>query len=296
MKKLFHKFRIVILSIIGCFIKFFLNIHFGKSLNVGINQSEERKNKVIISLTSYGRRVGDILPYTIYSLLKQSYKPDMVVLWLDHDNWNEDNIPDKLKLLKEKGLTIRFCKDLKSYKKHVPALADFPNDLVITTDDDFYYSKDFVARLMKEFELDRNRIYTHRAHLPIIKSGQLLPYEKWNKLVYNREQSPLFPTTGGGCLFQKRLLHSDALKEELFTKLCPTADDIWFYMMTVLQKTPIKVLPFKEFTLIPLDFFYQMKHRGSSLQHVNRGALSMNDKQIIATMENYNLNAQQLLY
>lgn len=295
MKKLYNKIRITLLSVLGCLMKIYINVFFEKNLGYGVNTTEKRKRKVIVSLTSYGRRVQDILPYTIYSLLRQDYKPDAVILWLDNDNWNSTNIPLKLKLLQSKGLTIRFCKDLKSYKKHIFSLTEFPDDIIITTDDDFYYSRNFIKRLVEAYEKDHNRIYTHRAHRPTFSNGIMTPYDKWEKLVYNKTDYPLFPTTGGGCMFQKRLLYQDVLKEELFIKLCPTADDVWFYFMTILQHTPITVLPFKEFTMIPLDTFYQLSHKNSSLQHQNRGTLSLNDKQINQMMEHYRLTPKDLL-
>lgn len=295
MKKLYNKIRITLLAVCGCLMKVYLNVFFEKTLDYGINTKEKRPKKVIISLTSYGRRVKDILPYTIHSLLRQSYKPDAVILWLDYDNWNDGNIPQKLKALQAKGLTIRYCKDIKSYKKHILSLTEFPDDIIITTDDDFYYSQDFIKRLMDAYEKDPNRVYTHRAHRPIFKNDTLMPYDQWEKLIYNKTNYPIFPTTGGGCLFQKRLLHHDVLKEELFTKLCPTADDVWFYFMAILQRTPITVLPFKEFTMIPLDTFYQISHENSSLQQQNRGTLSLNDKQIKQMMEHYHLTGKDLI-
>lgn len=295
MKKLYNKIRITILSILGCWVKVYLNFFFEKNYEYGVNTIEKRNKKVIVSLTSYGRRVQDILPYTLRSLLRQNYKPDAVILWLDDINWNSDNIPKKLKILQRQGLTIRFCKDIKSYKKHIFALAEFPDDIIITTDDDFYYSRDFIKRLVEAYEKDPNRVYTHRAHRPVFSNGTIMPYDKWEKLVYNKTSYPLFPTTGGGCMFQKRLLYHDVLKEELFMKLCPTADDVWFYFMIILQHIPITVLPFKEFTMIPLDTFYQLSHRNSSLQHQNRGRLSMNDKQIKQMMDHYHLTCKNLV-
>ena len=294
MKKFYHKIRIILLSTWGCMIKPYIDFRIKRMEGTGINTSEERRRKVIVSLTSYGRRVKDILPYTIYSLLQQDYKPDAVILWLDFDNWNDNNLPHQIKLLQAHGLTVRYCKDLRSYKKHVPALSEYPEDLIITTDDDFYYAKDFVCRLISAFKSDPNRIYTHRAHRPTFRDGKLLPYDKWNKLVYNLSDGALFPTTGGGCLFQRHLLDDDALNEELFKQFCPTADDVWFYFMTIIKKTRITVLPFKEGTMIPLDTFYQLNHKGSSLQHENRGKLSLNDKQINKMMEHYNLLSSDL--
>lgn len=292
----FHRSAILFYSVAGEILKCRVRHKCFRLPEYGTNRRYVGDTKIIVSLTSYGRRVEDVLPYTIYSLLKQTYKPDMVILWLDSENWNDDNIPESLKKLKEYGLTINYCEDLKSYKKHIPALEMYPNASVITTDDDFYYSKYMIEKLVNVSRNNRNYICTLRAHRPTFGgNGNLLPYNSWDMMQHDTSKGPLFPTTGGGCLFRLELLHSDTLDKSLFFKLCPKADDVWFYIMGVLKKTPVKVLPSWPFMMIPLDFFYQKSHRGSSLQDVNRGE-SLNDAQIRSVMEYYNLKAKDLCF
>lgn len=288
--------KLLVYSIIGECIKKYIAIRGFHLKSNGINIAKKRNEEIIISLTSYGRRVKDILPFTIYSLLRQTLKPDRVVLWLDEENWNEDNIPEEIKELQKYGLTVRFCEDLKSYKKHVTALRSYPNAVIITTDDDFYYSSKMLERLISAYTKDRTRLYTLRAHRPLFDvHGEILPYNNWKLLEHNSSKGPLFPTTGGGCLLKRELLHKDALDKNLFTTLCPKADDVWFYFMGVLMKTPVTVLPSWPFMMIPLDVFYQKTHKGASLQDENRG-MSLNDKQIRNTMERYNLKAEDLIF
>ena len=91
-----------------------------------------------------GRRVESVVYYTLVSLLKQRLMPDKIVLWLDNDNWCDNNLPPKISKLKQYGVDILYCKDIRSYKKLVPTLDLYPNDIIITVDDDVYYSNDLV--------------------------------------------------------------------------------------------------------------------------------------------------------
>lgn len=145
------KLKIIFLSIVGELIKLLYKLHICRPL-YGLNVADSRKHKVIVSLTSYGRRVSAVLPYTIYSLLRQTYKPDVIILWLDYDSWNERNLPSSIRKLQKYGLTIKFCNDIKSYKKLIPTLKLYPDEIIITVDDDIYYKKNMVERLIKSIK------------------------------------------------------------------------------------------------------------------------------------------------
>lgn len=295
MRELKKKFLIVISSLIGEMIKFYNKTPIAFKSIRGVNMSEKRSEKVVVSLTSYGKRVTRTLPYTIISLLKQSYKPDVVVLWLDRDEWNECSIPNVLKQLRGKGLTIRFCENLYSFKKHIPTLEAYPDDIIITVDDDFYYPSNFIKKLMIEYERNPGRIYTHLAHRPTFSdNGDLMPYSSWDKLVSDSCESPLFATTGGGCLYKKSFLYKDVCNRNLFQILCPKADDVWMYFMGVLNGTPTMVLKNNHFSMIPLDVFYQLTHKDSNLSAVNVKK-SYNDVQIEQVMEYYHLKPSDLV-
>lgn len=210
----------------------------------GICKSNRTK-QIIVSLTSFPERMKDI-HYTIYSLLNQSLKPDKVVLWLGDDKFpnKEQDLPDKLLALKKNGLTIKWCKDLRSYTKLIPALKEFPSDIIVTADDDIYYPSNWLKLLYKEYLKNPNDIICHRAHNVLIDdNGNILPYKKWEKAVrVNNSSYTNFLTGVGGVLYPPKSLHPDVFKEDLFSKLCPYADDIWFYAMAVHNNTKIRVV------------------------------------------------------
>ena len=291
--ELLKKSMIMADSLIGEGIKFYCRT-LGSMPRCGVYLGP-RKERVVVSLTSYGRRVKAALPFTIMSLLRQTYKPDAIVLWLDSDNWNEGNIPPVLKRMRSAGLTIAFCDDMRSYKKFVPSLEAYPDSLIVTVDDDFYYAADFIERLVRAYEAAPCMIHTHRAHRPTFAAdGSLRPYNEWEKLVAGTCKEPIFATTGGGCLFRKSMLYADITNRSLFTELCPMADDVWFYFMSVLKKTHTSVLPKRPFTMVPLDNFYQLTHNHANLASVNCGE-SFNDVQIRNTMDYYGITTADLM-
>ncbi len=200
---------------------------------------EKRSPKLIVSLTSYPDRMYDI-HFCLYSLLRQKTKPDAVILWLAESQFarKEKDIPQKVLKLCEQGLTIKWCKeDMKSYKKLVPALKEYPNDIIVTADDDLYYQPDWLEKLYEEYLSDSVKtVVAHRCHQILLQAGNVLPYSQWSKCIVNTKPSPFnFATSGGGVLYPPHCLHSDIFNQELFMSLAPKADDIWFWAMGVLN-------------------------------------------------------------
>jgi Glycosyl transferase family 2. len=211
-------------------------------------QSTPRKSPLlIVTLTSYGKRTQDTAPYAIWSLFEQNTKPDKIILWLDNENWNLNNIPSLLKTEVEMGLEIRFCEDLKSYKKLNFALQEFPNDTLITVDDDAYYPEDWLAKLLQTHRENPQKICCHRAH--IIKKG--LPYNKWKWRATEKDNAELlFPTGIGGVLYPPQSLDLTHLSEIM--ELAPQADDIAYWAMAKLKGTKHALVPngYFEFSLV----------------------------------------------
>ena len=241
-------------------------------------------------MTSYGRRVGSVLPFTIMSLLRQSYKPDMIILWLDNYNWNEEKLPKSLKRLKKYGLTIRYCEDLKSYKKLIPTLKEFPDDIIITCDDDLYYRHYVVKDLVDAYRQNPSNIHVQNAHIiHLDNQGKILPYDKWTMDISGKTGRNVFPTGGSGCLYRKNLLYKDICNDKLFMSLSPKADDVWFFFMAFINGTNASVLPKKHNRYIPLDNFYQYFHKNANLSSSNVKE-NQNDIQIQSIIKHYEID------
>ena len=96
MKNIVIKLKSLINGLCGEIIKIACNLNIVRPL-YSIEDVFDKDKKIIVTLTSYGRRVNSILHYTIISLLRQTRKPDMIILWLDNVNWCYDNLPKSIK-------------------------------------------------------------------------------------------------------------------------------------------------------------------------------------------------------
>jgi hypothetical protein len=246
----------------------------------------------IVSLTSYGKRLTNTAPYAIITLFNQSVKPDKIILWTGYND--KENIGKILGKLTQKGLEIRFCEDVKSYTKLIPALEAFPNHHIITADDDVFYPKYWFERLLTEHKKYPNKIICHRAHrMKVDEDHNLLPYNEWEKCVEAQPQhqsESLFPTGVAGILYPPKCFHKDVSNKELFLKLTPKNDDIWFWAMAVINKeyfgemNPYFVIG--NYFSKKLGEIDSIQHNENSLQSYNVSE-NGNDGQFKAVIEKY---------
>jgi hypothetical protein len=201
--------------------------------------------ELIVSLTTIPERVGGI-HVVIDSLLRQSLKPDRVILWLNEcdepgrPKLTHGTLPENLTRLERRGLTIEWCRNIGPYCKLIPALRMFPNALIATADDDVYYCHDWLRGLYETYTADPRSIPCHRAHLMRrAPSGGFLPYREWEYFApgVTGPEPLLFPTGVGGVLYAPGHLHPDVTNESIFLKLCPKADDVWLKAMAVANGT-----------------------------------------------------------
>ncbi len=219
--------------------------HFYKTVSrIGINKTPGSP-KLIVTLTSYPLRIPTI-HITINTLLNQTVKPDMLILWLAQSQFPhmEKDLPHKLLRLRKYGLTINWCENMKSYTKLIPALKLYPNDILVTADDDVYYNPDWLEKLYDSYINNKSSIHCHRMHrIKLDETKKPLNYLQWEFCSNQMNESFLNFLTGfGGVLYPPHSLHPNVLKHELFQSLAPHADDIWFWAMAVLNHTRIKVI------------------------------------------------------
>ncbi|WP_074395199.1 glycosyltransferase [Halomonas sp. HL-93] len=195
---------------------------------------------LIVSLASYTPRFEN-LHLTLRSLLLQGMKPDVFILWLAEEEKSE--IPQAVWQLEEYGLSIRFCEDIRSYKKIIPTLREFPNSFIVTADDDLYYEPNWLKGLLDSWGGDYKTVVAHRAHkIRLDNKGNPKPYRQWKWEVGPDELSDglIFPTSGAGVLYPPRIFHQDITNQKRFMEICSTADDIWLFWMASLNRAKVK--------------------------------------------------------
>ena len=205
----------------------------------------QRKIKIVVSLTSFPARIKT-LHITISTLLAQTLKPDKIILWLAEEQFpnKEEDLTKELLAFRNFGLEIKWCKDLKSYKKIVPALKEFPNDIIVTADDDLYYSETWLESLYNAYLENSENIYVKRATRLDIEHNKIKPLKRDKRFNKNFDKKSFYNMilSGSGCLFPPNSLYKDMLDEELFLRLLPTHDDVFTWAMLVMNDRKIEVV------------------------------------------------------
>lgn len=201
---------------------------------------------IIISLTTYPPRIKTV-EQTIKTLLNQTCEYKKIVLILKNNDFpnREKDLPDNLrKLAGGKFEFLWVSEDLRSYSKLIPTLHEYPEDIIVTADDDLLYEKDWLEKLYKAYTKNPALLHVHRAHRVTFENKKTIkPYLKWDRNIQNVKPSfNNFFTGGSGALFPPNVLNKDIFNKDLFQKLAPTADDIWFWAMAVLNDTKINVI------------------------------------------------------
>lgn len=208
-------------------------------------EAEKRSPRLIVSLTSFPARICSV-SQVVKQMMIQTVKPDEIILWLSEDQFpgREQELPQALLNLRAYGLTIRWCPgDIRSYKKFLPAMKEFPDDLIIILDDDLVYPVDFVEKLYAAHQHSPNAIIASRVHeIGRDEQGKIKPYGTWKKqCAYDigKTRPDWFFTGGAGTLFPPHAFGETLFDEKLIQEICPWADDIWLNIHAVMNHVPI---------------------------------------------------------
>jgi hypothetical protein len=200
---------------------------------------------VIVTMTTYHMRFEQA-KFAIESILQQKTDvPFAVHLYLssvDIEILGEGAV-DSLQYLVRRGLRVTVVEEnLRSYKKLVYALVDYPGKVLVTADDDVCYPRYWLHQLIQKSKKFPNSIVCFRGHrLSLDGAGNLISYgEMMHGDVSTLSACPSFslmPTGVSGILYPPGSLAAVAVDDELFLKLAPSADDVWFKVAAMLNGT-----------------------------------------------------------
>lgn len=209
----------------------------------------EGKKKVIVTLTSFPGAI-EFAPGAIRSILKGTVLPDRLVLYVTRSQFGEHDLPYAIRQLEKECdiFEVRdYSADIRSYRKLVPALHDFPNDIIVTIDDDVAYHPKMLAQLLEMHRKYPDSIIAHRAK----RIRMNAPYRKWKKYRWYNFLGNKIPlrwdtmqTGVAGVLYPPYSLKAEMIDEKLFSRISPYADDIWFWASAVANGTKIVPVPF----------------------------------------------------
>jgi hypothetical protein len=188
-----------------------------------------------ISLTSISSRLS-ILPKTLRSLLTQTLKPEGIHIFLSKEPFGLDqgctSLPLELQTLlaTEPLLHLHWTENLGPHTKLLPFAKLFPNTPVLVVDDDTIHEPTFIEtafQLWKEHQC----CISFRATIMIPD----IPYRFWLDAA-GEKAIPIFHKGNGGIVYHTSWFQDPRIQDsQVFLKLCPTADDIWFNVWRMRQ-------------------------------------------------------------
>lgn len=245
--------------------------------------------EIVVSLTSFPAAIEYAI-LAVKSILRGKLLPDKLVLYLTFEQFRECGIPEELlKLEKENDVfEIRdYPIDIRSYRKLIPALKDFPESIIVTVDDDVDYDENMLKDMISMHKLYPEAVIANRAKVADISK----PYKKWKKLRWydfigrSIKIDPHIIQTGvGGVLYPPHSLKEEMIDESLFVKLAPTTDDIWFWAAAISNGKTIIPMPYGRHNK-PKELG---KPRNLSLKMVNfKNGTSSNDEAVKVILAYY---------
>ena len=252
----------------------------------GISNQKYGESEVIVSLTTHGRRIYDVHA-AIESIMQGSVKPNRIVLWVSED-YRKIVLPLTLQKQMERGLEIRYCKDVRSFTKLVPALKEFPEASIITVDDDILYPHDMLEYLINAHKecpdcICANWIREYPRNL----GEKFISLLKWPQPTDVEDISERFFFEGfAGVLYPPHSLDKEVFNESVFLDICKYADDVWFNAMALKAGTKVKYA-WKHYSIA--SFIYNEGVQCTALQNVNNRGECLNDIQIRSVYDKYGL-------
>lgn len=268
-----------------------------ESLPYNMLKRNNDETDIVVSLTTHGKRLAESAPYGIYSLFTQTVLPNRIILNINKDVWNISNLPPLIKRLMQSGLEVNFCNDVRSHTKFIPTLQNFPNNVIITVDDDMCYNKFMIEELISAYQKsDKKTIFCRQGVIPKRKNGKFLPYMQWDDTInlpessLNKYTQFVSPYGVHGVLYPPHIFDGEIFKNDIFLKIAPHTDDIWFWLMEVRSNIPAVVISqtmaIEDSSVSLLEYLIETESSALYFQNCFNGR---NDKEMYALLDYYKI-------
>lgn len=205
------------------------------------------RRPVYVSLTSIFQN-QDILLHTLKSIKDQTHPPNQIFLYLSEEPYLLDkgfrnrkitnmNLSTFLKN-NEKYISVIWVHNIGSYRKLIPILRQKWDEkcIIITIDDDTVYEKRLIHNLVSDYNKHKC-VVGYRGFTPKFDNFHNFCYKKHSTL--EKQSLYNFLTGKGGILYTPEFFHETKdliFNREIFLHTCNAQDDIWFYIVRVLNK------------------------------------------------------------
>lgn len=215
------------------------NYYIPRFLSKNTKYSNNVSEDIVVSLTSFPARINHVWK-VIKCLKNQDVRPRKIILWLSKDQFPDAMIPSNLQKEIDDVFSIVFVgDDIRSHKKYYYAMRSYPQNVIITVDDDVFYKQNMISSLLEIHKLKPHSIVANTTSIISYNKNSLMKYNNWERNYNPKECENLIQIGVGGVLYPPGCLHSLVLEKDVFMSLAPLADDIWLNAMARLKGTHI---------------------------------------------------------
>lgn len=188
--------------------------------------------KIIVSMTSYPKRITNVSKSIFFLLTKQTVKPDEIHLWLA-----EPEFPNKEKdLPKELNEIISVCdnvflhwlpKNTYCHKRHEIFKYTTDNDCVFLFDDDVRYNDRIIETVMKDHLRFPKAVIDYEWYSEHLYNGRKIIYKNFKD--YSKPSVKI--RWCGQSMIPSKVYPRECLDKEVVVirdKICPICDESWF--------------------------------------------------------------------
>lgn len=204
--------------------------------HLAVKLDKDEKAKYVVSMTTIPSRKKRIKD-NIESILGQSCQEFYKYCINIDDNLSEEDYAfyESLKELDER-IEVNICdRKWRSCNKLLPTLKKYPDDVIITVDDDFLYPKDSIKYLIEKHNEKPDCIITHEINPIIVKDGKFEMYV--NSIDLKLGQIEYGKYLSNCCLFPPHIFDGTDLfdYEKMMQATNGTHDELWFWVNSTIK-------------------------------------------------------------
>jgi len=201
------------------------------------------KERIIVSMTSYPKRIKNVCLAAYFLLDRQTVKPDEIHLWLSVEEFpnKEKDLPENLNTFIECDAIILHWlpKNTFVHKRHEYFKIAKDNDLVFFIDDDVRYADDLIEKVMKVHAKYPDCIVCYNRYPAHVYKGK--------RIIYGKDVVSNVPLVNkdrwcGQSMIPAKIYPKECLSDEnqaIRDKADPVSDECWFQPWTVYYDIPI---------------------------------------------------------
>lgn len=192
---------------------------------------------IIVSMTTIPSR-KDRFKENLPSILEQTYKFDKLVINVQH----EEDLDWYREIAKmDARIEINLCEEKwRSCNKLLPTLKKYPNDVIITIDDDIYYPNLCFQKLIDKWNENKNCIIAHEVNpIQLDTKNKVVIY--YNEMDVKLEEKAYGKYLSNCTLFPPQCFDNTDLFDYDKMMKCTDGlhDELWFWIQSTLKHVKV---------------------------------------------------------